>query len=42
MQVLARACGHSSLADFAFNDLSIFAETMARLTGITWAGGGTR
>ncbi len=41
MQVLARACGHRRLRDFSINDLSTFDETMVRLTGIPWAGGGT-
>ena len=40
MKVLARACGHDHLADFSTSDLSTWDETMQRLTGIAWAGGG--
>lgn len=39
MTVLARACGYDRLAKFNSGDLSTFDETMARLTGIGWAGG---
>lgn len=39
MKVLSRACGYDSFAKFNFGDLSTYDETMAKLTGIAWAGG---
>jgi glutamate synthase domain-containing protein 2/nitrite reductase/ring-hydroxylating ferredoxin subunit len=41
MEVLARACGHSSLSDFAFDDLVTLDYEMARLTGVRYAGVGS-
>jgi glutamate synthase domain-containing protein 2 len=38
MQVLARACGHDSLAGFRHEDLSTWSRDIARLTGIRYAG----
>ena len=38
MQVLARACGHRSLADFCVDDLTTFDREMAHLTGISYGG----
>ncbi len=38
MKVIARACGHESLAGFNFNDLSTYNYDMHRLTGIPYAG----
>jgi glutamate synthase domain-containing protein 2 len=38
MQVLARACGHSSLAQFAPTDLTTFDRDLAHLTGIAYGG----
>jgi len=38
MQVLARACGHSSLSDFTVDDLTTFDRQMADLAGVTYAG----
>jgi glutamate synthase domain-containing protein 2 len=38
MQVLARACGHSSLADFDSSDLSTWNREVSSLTGIRYAG----
>ncbi|MBR9922444.1 MAG: Rieske 2Fe-2S domain-containing protein [Bacteroidetes bacterium] len=38
MKVISRACGHSSLSDFNFDDLSTFNYDMHRLTGISFAG----
>lgn len=38
MKVMARACGHDSLAKFNVNDLSTFDEEMGKLTGIRYAG----
>ena len=38
MQVLARACGHSSLGDFSPRDLTTWKEDITRLTGIRYAG----
>jgi hypothetical protein len=40
MQVLARACGHSHLNEFALRDLSTVNHDIARLTGIRYAGVG--
>ena len=41
MQVLARACGHHSLADFNMDDLTTFKRDMSDLTGIAYGGVGT-
>ncbi|HSH29752.1 MAG TPA: glutamate synthase-related protein [Thiohalobacter sp.] len=38
MQVMARACGHSRLADFSREDLATFDRDMARLSGVAYAG----
>lgn len=38
MQVLARACGHSTLNRFSRGDLATVDERMARLAGIAYAG----
>lgn len=38
IKVIARACGHSSVQDFNFNDLSTLNYEMHRLTGIQYAG----
>ncbi|MCB0704752.1 MAG: Rieske 2Fe-2S domain-containing protein [Saprospiraceae bacterium] len=38
MKVISRACGHSRLSDFQFEDLSTFNYDMHRLTGIPFAG----
>jgi len=38
MQVLARACGHHDLQSFAQHDLTTWHESMAKLTGISFAG----
>ena len=38
MQVLARACGHSSLANFNARDLSTWNREVSSLTGIRYAG----
>jgi len=38
MQVLARACGHSSLGDFRPDDLSTWKREISSLTGIRYAG----
>lgn len=38
MQVMARACGHTRLADFSQDDLTTFKRDMADLTGISYAG----
>ena len=40
MQVLARACGHSSLSDFRHRDLSTWKREMSDLGGIGFAGAG--
>ncbi len=40
MQVMARACGHESLADFGPDDLATWDHDMARLSGVTYAGAG--
>ncbi len=40
MQVMARACGHSRLADFNPDDLSTFHRDMARLSGVRYSGVG--
>ena len=38
MQVLARACGHSHLNQFAIDDLTTYNRDMAYLTGIRYGG----
>lgn len=38
MQVMARACGHRSLAEFNSNDLATWHREMARLSGVFYAG----
>jgi glutamate synthase domain-containing protein 2 len=38
MQLLARACGHRRLGDFAPDDLTTWNESMSKLTGIAFAG----
>ena len=38
MQVMARACGYSRLADFNANDLTTFKREMSDLTGVAYAG----
>ena len=38
MQVLARACGHDSLAGFALDDLTTFDREMAHLAGVAYGG----
>lgn len=38
MQVMARACGHSRLADFNVDDLTTFKREMAELSGVAYAG----
>ncbi|SFB91659.1 Glutamate synthase domain-containing protein 2 [Marinospirillum celere] len=38
MQVMARACGHSQLADFNPDDLATWDREMAYLTGVRYAG----
>jgi len=40
MQVLARACGHSHLRDFAMDDLTTWKTEMASLTGVAYGGVG--
>lgn len=40
MSTLARACGHSRLADFNANDLVTFDHDIGRLTGVAYAGVG--
>ena len=40
MEVLARACGHTSLSDFTAADLTTFDRQMAELTGIRFGGVG--
>lgn len=40
MQVLARACGHSRLADFDPEDLTSWKREIAELTGVRYAGVG--
>ena len=41
MQVLARACGHTHLAQFTLDDLTTFDRDIAHLTGIPYGGVGT-
>lgn len=38
MQVLARACGHTSLSDFEPRDLTTWKKEIAELTGVRYAG----
>jgi glutamate synthase domain-containing protein 2 len=38
MQVMARACGHRHLRDFARDDIVTWKSEMAKLTGIAFAG----
>jgi glutamate synthase domain-containing protein 2 len=38
MSVMARACGHSHLAEFSPRDLSTWDREMARLSGVSYAG----
>jgi glutamate synthase domain-containing protein 2 len=38
MQVLARACGHNSLSDFAHRDITTWKKQMADLSGVRFAG----
>lgn len=38
MGVMARACGHTSLAQFSIDDLTTFDREMAHLTGIAYGG----
>jgi hypothetical protein len=38
MEVLARACGHHSLQDFAIGDLTTWKKDIAQLTGVRYAG----
>ena len=40
MQVMARACGHSRLADFNQNDLTTWKREMAELSGVSFGGTG--
>jgi glutamate synthase domain-containing protein 2/nitrite reductase/ring-hydroxylating ferredoxin subunit len=42
MQVLARACGHAHLRDFAVDDLTTYKADLAALAGITYGGVGGR
>ena len=38
MQVLARACGHSTLSDFNERDITTWKKEMAELSGVRFAG----
>lgn len=38
MAVLARACGHASMADFDANDITAWQRDMAEIAGIRWGG----
>jgi glutamate synthase domain-containing protein 2 len=38
MQVMARACGHSSLAEFTADDITTWKRELADLSGIRFAG----
>ncbi|NVK32127.1 MAG: CDGSH iron-sulfur domain-containing protein [Gammaproteobacteria bacterium] len=40
MQVMARACGHEHLSQFAHDDLATFSHSMASLSGVNYAGVG--
>jgi len=41
MKILARACGHTRLADFSTHDLTTWKQEMARLSGVAFAGVGS-
>ncbi|MGI9284208.1 MAG: hypothetical protein ACR2P1_02370 [Pseudomonadales bacterium] len=38
MQVMARACGHDHLNQFALHDLTTFKKDMAELSGVRFGG----
>ena len=38
MQVMARACGHSSLQDFTQRDLATWSKQMSSLSGVKYSG----
>lgn len=38
MQVMARACGHTSLSDFCMDDLTTFKREIADLSGVAYGG----
>jgi hypothetical protein len=38
MQVLARACGHAHLSQFAIEDLTTWKRDIALLSGVRYAG----
>ncbi len=38
MKILARACGHARLGDFALDDLTTYDRDLAHLTGVPYAG----
>ncbi len=38
MQVMARACGHSHLSEFNYNDITTWKKDMTELSGINFAG----
>ena len=38
MQVLARACGHCNLSDFAHRDITTWKKEMADLSGVRFGG----
>jgi glutamate synthase domain-containing protein 2 len=38
MKILARACGHTHLNQFCFDDLTTWKEEMARLSGVAYGG----
>lgn len=40
MKVMARACGHESLSEFAKRDLTTWKREIADLTGVEYAGVG--
>ena len=40
MQVMARACGHDHLNQFALDDLTTFKKDMAELSGVRFGGVG--
>jgi len=42
MQVLARACGHNHLSQFAHRDLTTWKSDMADLSGVSFGGVGKR
>lgn len=41
MKILARACGHTHLNQFGRDDLTTWKEEMARLSGVSYGGGGS-